>query len=125
MGRVAFGLLAISLVGLPAERPENASSVCRGTGPARLRLASERFVEVQPKRIHPGEMAILSWSNPYTSEVLLECIPERRSSSAGHLQPIGRFPAKGSLEVWPQVTTTYVISCVGAPCAESISVTVN
>jgi hypothetical protein len=92
----------------------------------RLRLTGERPVHTWPRTITKGQTVTILWCTPNASEVLVEQAAEDGARRA-LLFPIGRFPAKGSVQVSPAVTTMYVISCVGARirCAESITVTVR
>jgi len=94
----------------------------------RLPLWKQRSLTIEPKTIRAGQSAMLYWFTRNASEILLEQAAEPHST--GHaecLRLVGRFPSKGSLQVSPRVSTTYVVSCAdsGTTCAESISITVK
>ena len=119
----AWAVWMAGLVGLLANGPGAA-----GFSASQLLPATERSLQIRPKTIYRGQSAVLSWSNPNTSEILLQQAAEADGRSpAEHLHFVGRFPSRGSLEVWPRASTTYVVSCADArtTCAESISVTVR
>jgi hypothetical protein len=103
-----LGVLALLFVAtgcltrLPVETPRPLSA----SSPGILRFIA------RPPVIHAGEKATLTWNASHAGEVLLE---EAKEASGGRpaefLRSIGTFPASGSLEVWPKVSTTYVVSC--------------
>ncbi|MGD0438495.1 MAG: hypothetical protein ABSB86_18705 [Bryobacteraceae bacterium] len=96
-----FGAIGC-LTRLPLETP-------RPLSPSSPRIL--RFI-ARPQVIHAGEKVTLTWNAGHAEEVLLE---EAKEASGGQpaefLHSVGKFPASGSLEVWPKVSTTYVVSC--------------
>jgi hypothetical protein len=120
--------LVVYLACLFAVDPAGFGINVRVANQTRLQPGDERFLQVRPKVLSKGQSAVLSWFNPHTPQILLEQATEASGvAAADRLQPIGIFPARGSLEVRPTITTLYVVSCVDAKviCAESISVTVH
>ena len=120
MRRVVYVLWAVGLTTLLANRADPDT--------LRLQPGSQRALQVQPKAIHKGQRAVLSWCNRDVSEILVEEAAEADGHTpAEWLRPIGKFPSEGSLAVWPSITTTYVVSCADAriACAESITITVH
>jgi|SRR5579871_869749 len=70
-----------------------------------------RFI-ARPEAIHPGERVVLTWNTKNAPDVLMEESADAAGGApAQFLHDVGRFPASGTREVWPQVTTRYVISC--------------
>ena len=124
--RVFFiaGLEIMSLACLFARDAKVQSSRPESSG---LIHYDERSFQVRPKTLRQGHSATLSWFVPYAQQVRLEQGAEDGPSSLQCLHLIGVFPSKGSLEVSPQVSTTYVVSCADAKtsCAESISINVK
>ena len=117
--------LAVSFAALHRQSPPTVS-LSTGDPVPRLRLTGERPVHTWPRIITKGQTATIFWCNPNASEVLVEQAAED-GARRPLLFPIGRFPAEGSVQVSPAVTTMYVISCVGPRirCAESITITVR
>ena len=95
---------------------------CRGES-LHLRPGFARTFSLSPDEIRKGQRAVLSWSVPNVAEVLIE----KSEGSRNGLLTVGRFSSQGSLDVWPQDTTIYVISYGGAgtPCVRSVWVTVR
>lgn len=69
-----------------------------------------RFV-VHPRVVHPGQAAMLHWDARNASEVLLEEAADPHADIKAEFRSLGTFPASGTLEVRPQVTTIYMVSC--------------
>ena len=116
---VVLGIWAGGLLGLLS-----ASSQVDIAPPRKQLLTSvERPLQIRPKTIREGEIAVLSWFNKNTSEVLVFEYTEVDGLQSARCRLIGRFPSKGSLDVAPRFTTTYVVTCAdtGTSCAESIS----
>ena len=66
----------------------------------------------RPEAIRPGEKVVLTWNTRNAPDILLEESADAAGGApAEFLHEVGRFPANGSHEVWPKVTTRYVISC--------------
>lgn len=88
-----------------------------------LRPASARILSLSPSAVPRGEKAVLSWYVPGGAEVLIQMYG---GTNNGFLT-VGQFPPHGSLDIWPQANTIYVIT-YGAPrsvCVNSIWVTVR
>ena len=121
-------ICAAALATLVVQRHSGAELVRHHAYPHGLRPGPERSFQVRPQIIAKGERAVLSWFKPDASEVLLEQAAEGEGSvPPERLHVVGRLPSIGSLDVWPQITTTYVVSCLDTthPCAESISIIVR
>jgi plastocyanin len=87
---------------------------------------SQDFVfEARPREIAPGEVAILRWSIKGATRVTIEEVPE---STIGRreLRKLGSFESSaGTLEVKPEESTTYVITCEGSTTYTCASATVR
>ena len=98
-----FVLLILAACGtripLPTPRGPNAQS------PEVIRFFGE------PEVIAKGESATLHWEALNATEVLLEKGIDPHAAKRAKFQAVGRFPAKGTLEVRPEVSTVYVVSC--------------
>jgi hypothetical protein len=84
-----------------------------------------RFI-ARPEVIHKGQKVVLTWNTKNATDVLLEEAADAAGGAPDEmLHEIGRFPASGTHEVRPELTTRYVISCGSEPvgCAAA-SVTV-
>jgi len=65
-----------------------------------------------PAVVRAGQKVVLTWNTRNTSRVLLEAAEEPNAAALpALLHSLGEFPANGTLEVRPKVTTTYVVSC--------------
>jgi len=81
--------------------------------------------EVRPRKIAPGEAAVLRWSIKGATRVTIE---EASNSEIGRheLMTVGSFEgSSGTLEVRPKEDTTYVIECEGSTTYTCASVTVR
>ena len=105
---ILFGLLASggSCARVPLEVPRP---------PVKTSPLVSRFI-ARPEVIRAGEKVVLTWNTKNAPDVLLE---ESADASGGvpaeFLHEIGRFPPNGTHEVWPKVTTRYVVSCGSEP----------
>lgn len=61
--------------------------------------------------IHRGQSVVLLWEARNTSEVTLEQAVDPNADIRAEFKSLGTFPASGTLEVHPQESTTYVVSC--------------
>jgi hypothetical protein len=114
--------LMLLLAGTIAGEPSGGAVACRVES-LRLQPAYARTLALWPDAIVKGEKAVLSWCIPATVEVLIERSDDIRRG----LVSLGRFKSQGSLDLWPQATTMFVISYGDpeTPCVRSIWVTVH
>jgi hypothetical protein len=73
--------------------------------------ASSVRLVAHPYVVHAGDTVVLRWDAPYQIEVTLEQAIDPLADVQAEFQSIGTFPANGSLEVHPQRSVTYVVSC--------------
>jgi hypothetical protein len=103
---IALAVLFVGLDGCPGKAPSEDAAPVSPTSPQ-----ITRFI-VRPESIHPGEKTVLIWNARNVHSVLLEQAIEAHDGAEGEfLRWIGEFPASGTLELSPQWTTIYVISC--------------
>ncbi len=89
------------------------------------KASSDFIFEAKPKQITAGESVVLRWSIKGATKVTLEEAAETRSGSVA-LKKLGTFDgSSGTLEVKPESTTSYVISCEGSTSFACASVTVR
>ncbi len=88
--------------------------------------ASRDFIfEAKPKEITAGEAVVLRWSIKGATKVTIEEAEETRSGDVA-LKKLGTFDgSSGTLEVKPESTTSYIISCEGSTSFACASVTVR
>jgi hypothetical protein len=98
-------LLLISSAGcttrIPLPTPRNPSA----QSPEVIRFFAE------PQVIAKGETATLHWEALNATEVMLEKAVDPHAPRRANFDLVGRFAAKGTLEVRPEVSTIYVVSC--------------
>ena len=106
----------------PVESPVEQNS----TSPQVMRFAA------QPRVIHRGETAVLSWNVRNAPLVELEeALEPNGSVSDSYLHLLGRYPGNGTVKVSPRTSATYVLSCSfenspGSVCiSASVSVVVK
>ncbi|MBZ5611398.1 MAG: hypothetical protein LAP38_24310 [Acidobacteriia bacterium] len=103
--KLLTGLVLLLLTGcamrLPLEIPRKAGA----TNPEVV-----RFV-VHPAVINKGETVMLHWDARNAPEVVLEEAVDPHATRPADFHELGKFPASGTLEVRPQVSTIYVVSC--------------
>jgi len=116
-----YFLFLVCLLALPISS-QNFSRVAREPKEPKR---TDFIFEVRPKVIAPGETATLRWSIKGATKVLIEA----SALSDRPLRQIGKFGAKGSIEIRPKEDTIYVVTCDGPTaysCASaSISVRVR
>jgi len=114
MARVApHYLLALILTGLTSTAEDNRKPAAQES--------RDFLFEAQPKKITPGETAVLRWSIKGATKVLIE----EKSESSDRLRVLGTFGGSGSLEVHPTQDTMYVLSCEGSTAYSCASATVQ
>lgn len=81
----------------------------------------------QPRVIHRGESAVLSWNVRNAAAVELEEAFEPSGDVTDpFLHLLGRFPSNGTFTVSPKSSATYVLSCGGStPQALCVSASVS
>jgi len=103
---VAVAVLLVSIDGCPKKAPSEDPAPLNPTSPRITRFIT------RPELIHSGEKTLLIWNAQNVQQVLLEQAVEGNGEVGGEfLHRIGEFPASGTLELSPQSSTTYVISC--------------
>jgi hypothetical protein len=99
-----FLLLILSAgctIRIPLPTPSNPNA----QSPKMIRFFAE------PQVIAKGEAATLHWEALNATEVLLEKAADPHAPRRANFEVVGRFAAKGALEVRPEVSTVYVVSC--------------
>jgi hypothetical protein len=61
--------------------------------------------------VHQGEKVVLRWSAPNGQQVTLEQAIDPMEDIRVKFDLIGTFPATGTMDVYPQKSVTYVVSC--------------
>ena len=61
--------------------------------------------------VHRGQSVTLRWEARNTSQVMLEQAVDPNADIRAQFTPLGTFPASGTLEVRPNDSITYVVSC--------------
>jgi hypothetical protein len=101
--------LILSLSGcaerFPVETPRVETPPVPGNYPQIIHLAAH------PMIIHRGQSATLRWETRNTTEVTLEQAADPNADIRAEFKSLGTFPASGTLEVRPNESTTYVVSC--------------
>jgi len=101
---LAFVGLALSMLGcagrVPMEEPAPPGNYPRIT----------RMV-AHPTVIHRGEKVTLHWDTANAGLVSIEQAVDPEADIRAEFQTIGTFPANGTLELYPQQSTTYIVSC--------------
>jgi hypothetical protein len=69
-----------------------------------------RFV-ASPQIVQRGEMVMLHWDARNVPEVVLEQALDPKADIRADFQSLGTFPTSGTLAVYPQENTTYVLTC--------------
>ena len=68
----------------------------------------------QPRTVHLGDRATLRWQTAGIAEVFIDQDPPPRNIFSQETPSlIENLPPTGQLIVQPQVTTTYVLGCIG------------
>ena len=89
------------------------------------KASSDFIFEAKPKEITAGETVVLRWFIKGATKVTIEEASETRSGGVA-LKKLGTFDgSSGTLEVKPESTTSYVISCEGSTSFACASVTVR
>jgi len=117
-------LLTISLIAF-------ATSACHSRA-ARVPNAAESLgsaiasFTASLKTVAPGEPVVLSWRVRGAEEVVLQGAPQAPADrEEGMLKDIGKFPATGSVEVRPEKSMVYVLSCEGTKGSSCASLSVR
>lgn len=99
-------LFAVTLVACSGRIPiERESPAPPGVSADGVRLVAH------PSFIHPGQTATLRWNAPNQTEVSLEQATDPMADVRAKFQAIGTYPPNGTLEVHPQQSVTYIVSC--------------
>ena len=64
-----------------------------------------------PVVIHRGEKVTLRWEARTAAPVTLEQAIDPKADVRAEFRSLGTFPSSGSLEVYPQANTTYIVTC--------------
>jgi hypothetical protein len=100
---ILFGLslATIACTGrIPLEMPSPPSAFSGG-----VRLVAH------PEVIHRGERVVLRWNAPKMPEVTLEQAIDPMEDIRAKFETIGTFAPAGTLDVYPQQSVTYIVSC--------------
>ena len=110
-------ILALIVLGVPS-RSQDVARVVHEQG---SKKSDDFLFEVQPRVIAAGETVVLHWSIKGATKVVIE----EASKSSNALHKLGTFGGSGSLQVWPNEDTTYVVSCEGSTSHSCASVSVR
>ncbi len=89
------------------------------------KASSDFIFEAKPKEITAGESVLLRWSIKGATKVTIEEAAETRTGDVA-LKKLGTFDgSSGTLDVKPESTTSYVLSCEGSTSFACASVTVR
>jgi len=99
--------LILSLAGcaerIPLDTPETPRVA--GSFPQIMRFTAH------PTIIHRGEAVVLHWDAKNAAGVTLEQAVDPKADIRAKFESLGTFPGSGTLEVRPNESTTYVVSC--------------
>ena len=107
--------IAVSLV--PAAAPADQKQ--------KDKTSTDFIFEAKPKEITAGESVVLRWSIKSATKVTIEEAAETRSGGVALKKLVAFEGSSGTLEVKPESTTSYVISCEGSTSFACASVTVR
>ena len=85
---------------VPLETPRTPANY-----PQLLTLTADRTT------VHPGETVVLHWKSRNALSVTIDQAIDPHAHVRAEFQSLGTHPASGTLEVRPQHSTTYVVSC--------------